>query len=198
MPLVREFVNEHRALLVKHARRYVEANAEKIPLEDVAREMELECNQLEADKGVSRDRIASPDAFFRSIVKHAAGRAKRRRKLIEQIAAGDDLEAFTEDLRALDRDLPDPALETDETARKSRATLDSIKKRMDPRDALVFALLIEDDGALDEVARTLSMALSDVEAALVRALVVAEDLGVDVPAPVPLPSEPPPPARGSL
>jgi DNA-directed RNA polymerase specialized sigma24 family protein len=194
MRAVRDFVHEHRALLVKHARHYVQANAEKIPLEDVAREIELECAQLASDRGVSYDQVAGADAFFRSIVKHAAGRAKRRRKLIEQIAAGDDLEAFSEDLKALDRDLPTPVLAADEMSKRARATLDTIKKRLPARDALVFALLVEDDSTLEEVARTLSLALSDVNAALGRALVIAEELGVDVPS---TPSLPPPPPSGT-
>ncbi|MGK4455824.1 hypothetical protein, partial [Klebsiella pneumoniae] len=85
--------------------------------------------QLAVKQGLAPNGIVSPDAFFRSIVKHAAGRAKRRRKLVEQIAAGDDLQVITDDLAALDADLPAAFLDAPPDAKKARAQLDKLKER---------------------------------------------------------------------
>ena len=176
---MREFISEHRALLLKHARIYVRANAEKIPAEDVAREIELVVAQLGKERGLAAEKVHSPNAFLRLVVRHAAGRAKRRRKLIEQVAAGDDLQAFTDDLAALDRDLPDPVLASTPESSKARATLDGVKNALKPRDALVFALLVEDDASAEDVARTLSMPLSDVNAARTRMLTTTAARGLE-------------------
>jgi DNA-directed RNA polymerase specialized sigma24 family protein len=178
---VREFVNEHRSLLLKHARIYVRANAEKIPAEDVAREIELVVMQLAKERGVDEASVKSPDLFIRTVVRHAAGRAKRRRKLIEQVAAGDDLQAFTDDLAALDRDLPDPPAPSTPLSQAARTTLDGIKDALKPRDALVFALLIEDDATVEDVARSLAMPLSEVHEARVRILTTAAARGLEAP-----------------
>jgi len=101
---VQPFLSEHRPLILKHARAFVRAHGEKIAAEDVARELELVLSQLGDQKGAKAEQIESPDAYLRSIVLHAARRAKRRRTLIEQIAAGDDLHAITDDLEALEFD----------------------------------------------------------------------------------------------
>ena len=107
---MQSFVEQHRALILRHARAVVRLHAEKIALEDVAREMELELGQLAKQRGLTPEKIESPDLFLRAIAKHALGRAKRRRTLIEQLAAGDDLDALSTDLAELDSDLPSPPL----------------------------------------------------------------------------------------
>jgi DNA-directed RNA polymerase specialized sigma24 family protein len=175
---VREFLKAHGHLVLKHARTHCRVNGEKIPPEDVAREMELEVQQLAAERGIEADAIASPDGFLRAIALHACGRAKRRLKLVEQVAAGDDLTAVSEDLRALDGDLPEVSPEITETARIAQERLDSVKRQLAPRDALVFALLIEDDSNLDDVARTLSTPIDEVEAARERILRAAAAAGI--------------------
>jgi RNA polymerase sigma factor (sigma-70 family) len=170
---VREFVSEHRDLVLKHARAYVRKSSELIPAEDVAREVELELAQLAQQRGVDPKSIASPDALLRAMVKHAAGRAKRRRKLVEQIAAGDDLQAVSEDLAALDADLTDARGEDDDRARAARAALDKVKAKLSPRDALIFALLVEDEQTSAEVAAALSLSGDAVENARARVLEIA-------------------------
>ena len=173
---VREFLNEHRDLVLKHARAYVRKASELVPAEDVARELELELSQLARHHGLDPHAVASPDLLLRGMVKHAAGRAKRRRKLVEQIAAGDDLQAVSDDLAALDADLSaslSGAGKGAETARWARATLDAVKAKLTPRDALVFALLIEDDQTLAEVGGTLALGADAVEQARARILEIA-------------------------
>jgi hypothetical protein len=75
---VQPFVDAHRALILRHARSYVKALGEKIAAEDVAREIELELTQLGVTTGLQPSAIEAPDAYVRSLVKHASGRAGAR------------------------------------------------------------------------------------------------------------------------
>lgn len=173
------FVTQHRPLILKHARAFVRANAEKIAGEDVAREVELVLVQLSELRGTKAEQIESPDSYLRAIVLHAARRAKRRHTLIEQIAAGDDLGAVTDDLKALDGDLPEPPAPASADAKAARATLDGVKDKLSPKDRLFFALLFEDDGTVDEVARALGSQLDAVGSARDRVLKEAADQGLE-------------------
>ncbi|MEO6575840.1 MAG: hypothetical protein ABIP89_18455, partial [Polyangiaceae bacterium] len=173
------FVNQHRALLLKMARAYVRTNAEKISAEDVARELELELLQLGKSHAVSADTISTPDSFFRSIVKHAAGRAKRRHTLIQQVAAGDDLKAVSEDLASLDADLPPAPSAPGAEAAEARAVLDRLKAKLKPHDRLIFSLLIEDDSTEESVAASIGLSETDVRTARDRMLQSAAELNIE-------------------
>jgi DNA-directed RNA polymerase specialized sigma24 family protein len=176
------FVEQHRPLILRHARAAVRLHSEKIALEDVAREIELELTQLGKEKGLTPERVHSPDHFLRTIAKHALGRAKRRRTLIDQLAAGDDLDALSTDLASLDSDLaPLPAAPSAE-GKAARDALEKLKDALAPRDALIAALLFEDDGTMEEVCDELSMPLEEVAAARERILSAAASQGI-APAP---------------
>ncbi len=176
---LQDFVNEHGALVLKHARTHVRIHGEKIAPEDVAREMELILRQLAEKLGVTPSSIVSPDAYLRAIVLHASRRARRRRTLIEQIAAGDDLQAISDDLGALDADLPDPPANPGPEAIAARALLDELKAKLEPRDALIFALLIEDEASVEETARLLTTPASEVVATRQRILRRAEEMKIE-------------------
>lgn len=173
------FVDAHRALILRHARSYVKALGEKIAAEDVAREIELELTQLGVTAGLKPSAIEAPDAYVRSLVKHASGRARRRRTLIEQLAAGDDLDALSRDLAALDADLPPPPAPPTPEAIAARSAIDAVKDALSPADALVFALLIEDDGSLEDASAALGMPVEEVAAARERALGAAAARGIE-------------------
>jgi DNA-directed RNA polymerase specialized sigma24 family protein len=175
---VQEFVDEHRALILRHARRHVRGTGEKIPAEDVAREIELELTQL-ALHGLAPVSIDSPDGYIRAIVKHAAGRAKRRRTLIAQLAAGDDLDALSNDLAALDADLPPRPTPPSAPEREARAAIDRVKDALTPTDALVFAFLVEDDESTLDVAAAMGVPVDDVVAARARIVGVAAAQGIE-------------------
>ncbi len=172
---------------MKHARSHVKSHSEKIPAEDVAREIELEASQLAHLKKLTAERVTSPAAFVRSLVKHATGRAKRRRKLVEQIAAGDDLQELTVDLAALDADLPEPFVEASDDAKRAREKLDKVHEQLGARDRLVFSLLVEDDTLDEDVARSLALRVQEIETVTTRIDVVAKAAGIE-----------PPPAEGSM
>lgn len=171
-PETREFVREHRALIYKHARAYARAHPDKTSVEDIAREMELMLLEL-GERGVRFAELASPDAYFRVLVRHAGGRSRRRRTLIQQVAAGDDLHAVSDDLRALDADLPESPKPPDAEAVESRELLDAVKDTLSARDRLVFALLIDDDETVEDVAAHITTPFADIRAALERILKAA-------------------------
>ncbi len=173
------FVTAHRPLILKHARAFVRANAEKIAGEDVAREVELVLAQLAEQRGIKPEQIESPDSYLRAIVLHAARRAKRRHTLIQQIAAGDDLEAVTDDLESLDSDLPESPAPASADAKAARALLDRVTEKLSPKDRLFFALLFEDDGTVDDVARALGSPLDAVGGSRDRALKIAAELEIE-------------------
>jgi hypothetical protein len=175
---VAESASQHRTLILKHARAYVRANAEKIPAEDVAREIELMLVQLERRTALAPATVGQLDACLRSVVRYACGRAKRRRKLVEQVAAGDDLAAMADDLRALDDDLPDPPTLFAPEAVEAKEVVDAIKGKLTPHDALIFALLYEDDATPEEVERFLSVPPEVVVDARDRIFQASVELGV--------------------
>ena len=175
--IVRTFIEEHRALILRHSRVVVRAHAEKTAVEDVACEIELMLEQMET-KGLDPRKIVSPDAFVRGLAKHALGRAKRRRALIDQLAAGDDLEALSKDLDALDKDLPAPTLTPTPDGTAARAKIETLKESLSPRDALLCALLYEDDGTMDEVCEALSIPMEDLAVARERILEKAAAQGI--------------------
>lgn len=170
----RGFIREHRALLYKHARAYARNHADRTSVEDIAREMELMLSQLAA-RGTDFNAIPSPDAYIRILVRHAVGRAKRRRTLIQQVAAGDDLHAVSDDLSSLDADLPEPPSPLDSEAREARVLLDAVKEKLRASDRLIFALLIEDDEIPEDVSSHISTPLAEVNVARERILREAAD-----------------------
>jgi DNA-directed RNA polymerase specialized sigma24 family protein len=180
---VHSFVEMHRPLILRHARALVREHPEKFAAEDVAREIELELGQLAKHHALTEASITSPDRYLRIVAKHALGRAKRRRALIEQLAAGDDLDALSKDIAELDSDLPPlPATPSPEGA-KARATLEELKDALPPADALIVALLLEDDMTLDDVAASLAMPLEEVAFARERILHKAAAIGIEADAP---------------
>lgn len=176
---MQEFLTEHRALVLKHARAHAKTSGDKVPPEDIARELELVLLQLGKAKGLTPKAIASPDGYVRSLVMHAAHRAKRRRTLIEQISAGDDLQAIGEDLTALDADLPDMPGPIGPDAAFANDTLRKLKGKLSARDALLCALYYEDGLTAEEVARTVSTPVSDLTAARERILRAAGEVGIE-------------------
>ncbi|MFO0677729.1 MAG: hypothetical protein U0169_14430 [Polyangiaceae bacterium] len=176
---MQKLVSDHHALLLKHARRTVRVNTLKVSAEDVAREFEMMLLQLGKEHGIDDDAVPSPDFFFRALVGHAANRVKRRRTLIQQIAAGDDLEEVSRDLAAVDADLPPvPESPTDEQV-ADRELVRSLKAALPPRDALAFALLAEDQFTAEEAGKLVSTDPEALEDARDRYLEAARVLGVE-------------------
>ncbi len=165
-------------MIVRYARGVTRGVAEKIVPEDVAREMELELVHLSRERPLDEKSVHSPDAFLRALAKHAVGRARRRRTLIDQLAAGDDLDALSTDLAALDADLVPFPPPRSATGAAARAALEKLKGALAPRDALVAALLFEDGDSMENVADTLAMRMEDLATARERILAGAPTAGI--------------------
>jgi hypothetical protein len=176
---VQSFIEQHRPLILRHARELVRLQPEKCAAEDVAREVELELQQLARNRSLTAEAVHSPDPYIRLIARHALGRAKRRRALLEQLAAGDDLDALSKDITVLDSDLPPLPAPRSPEGEKARATLERLKDALSPKDALVASLLLEDDASVDDVAGWLTMPLEDVAHARERILATAVSLGIE-------------------
>jgi hypothetical protein len=176
---VQSFIEQHRSLILRHARAQITVHPEKFAAEDVVREMELELAQLGQNRGLTDAQVLAPDNYLRVLAKHALRRARRRRALLEQLAAGDDLEALSKDMAELDADLPPLPAPPSPAGQKARATLESLKDALVPQDALVAALLLEDDASVDDVAGWLSMPPDEVVAARERILSAAASLGIE-------------------
>jgi hypothetical protein len=155
------------------------AHPEKFAAEDVAREIGLELEQLAQHRGLTPAQVLAPDNYLRVLAEHALRRARRRRALLEQLAAGDDLDALSHDMAELDADLPPLPVPPSPAGEKARTTLERLKDALLPQDALVAALLFEDDASADDVGGWLSMPPEDVSAARERILAAAAALGID-------------------
>ena len=176
---MQSFIEQQRPLILRNARTLVRLHPEKFAAEDVAREVELELQQLARNRGLTAEGVHSPDPYIRLIARHALGRAKRRRALLEQVAAGDDLDALSKDITELASDLPPLPAPRRPEGERARATLERLKDALCPCDALVVALLLEDDASANDVAGWLAMPLEEVAHARERILATAVSLGIE-------------------
>ncbi len=172
------FVQANRALLVKHARASLKTGRDSLALSDVVAELDLVLRQMIDARAVDPAAMAAPDALIRSLAKHAYGRARRRHLLVEQVAAGDDLEAISSDIAGLDGDLPDLVTirVTDSRAIAARSKLNGIKSKLSPANSLLSALLFEDDLGDDEVAELLHIGEGRVADAVAATLGCAREV----------------------
>jgi DNA-directed RNA polymerase specialized sigma24 family protein len=169
------FLTDHQALILRNARAHVNnlSPAERLPAEDIAREVHLIFEGMVKSVGLKPETIDDPDGYIRDIVPHAARRARRRKMLIEQISAGDDLVAIREELSTLDSDLPRLPSPRSDQANDARRHLDALKEALPPRDALIAALLFEDDLGTDDACFALGMDPSTIQDASARILAQA-------------------------
>jgi hypothetical protein len=175
-PVVESFLRDHGALILKHARRHVRVAALGLAPEDVAHEAETLTLQLAAVRGLEPSAIHSVDAFVRMAVLRGAQRVKRRRTLLAQVAAGDDLHAVRDDVRAVDDDLPPLPLPPSAEEAEAFELLGRLKRSLLPPDALVAALWIEDDYPAEEIAGRLHRLESEIDDARARILAAARSL----------------------
>jgi hypothetical protein len=176
---VESFIEEHRPLILRHARALVRLHPDKCAAEDVAKEVELELMQLSQRQGLTPEKIHAPDQYLRMVSKHAFQRAKRRRALLDQLSAGDDLDALSTDTAEVEQDLPPLPSVPSSDGEDARDTLDRLKDALAPSDALVCALLLEDDATMDDVSIWLEMPMKDLALARERILATAASIGIE-------------------
>lgn len=175
-----EFVEVHQALIVKHARTNArlpqDDRTPALPPEDLTAELVRLLDDVEGS-GVNLGALTSPDAYLRRCVTVASSRAKRRRTLLQQVTAGDDLSAVSSDIKKVDAELPPPPEPDSEASREARKKLDSIHSGLRPHDALVLALVVDDERGVEGAALALTQSADDTHASFARALALARELG---------------------
>jgi RNA polymerase sigma factor (sigma-70 family) len=153
------------------ARRCV-ARADPMEPEDVAHEA-IVALLASADRGgVKPSQIENPEAYLFTVVRHAADRVRRKRR--EQLVRDVENEHDSAPALAIDP-APGPEVVAAD-ADNVRKTLESIKARLRPRDAVAFALLVEDGCDIDEVARAMGVTANHVYQMRHRILQVANDV----------------------
>jgi len=175
-----EFVEVHQALLVKHARSTLrlpqDERAAPLPPEDVTAELVRLLEDVEGS-GVDLGSLTSPDAYLRRCLPVATSRARRRRTLLEQVTAGDDLSAVSSDIKSVDAELPPPPEPDSDASREARKKLDAIHSGLRPHDALVLALVVDDERGVEGAALALTQSAEDTQASFARAISLARELG---------------------
>lgn len=160
-----ELLRVHAALLLRLARaatRGVEADAK-----DVAQEVAATLLRMHREGRIDPETLAVPEAYLRVAVRHAAARRTRRREDV-----GRDPDDVLAALDAADS-LPTPEEVTAE-AHDRRRWLQDLKAQLRPRDAVAFALLVEDGLTIEETARALGSTTNNVHQMRHRILGVAK------------------------
>jgi len=159
---MRAFLDDYAAMILGLARSVVRARNESIEPEDVAQEVIATLLQLHRAGRFDPARIEHVEAYLRTVVRHAASRARTRRKLVESLVADGDLSQVAEEAARLDAESTPTPEEITKRAHDARHLLETLKARLRPRDALAFSLLVEDGLGIDEVARALGTTANNV------------------------------------
>jgi RNA polymerase sigma factor (sigma-70 family) len=149
---------------------------ERVDAEDVAQEVIVALLRLAKDGTIDPERIENVEAYLRFVVRRALASAHKRRALLETLAEDGDLGSIAEDAARLDSD-PNPSPEErTRRALDARRLLEALKASLRPRDALAFALLVEDGLDPAEVAQRLQTSINNVYQMRHRILVAARQL----------------------
>ena len=173
--LVRRFLDDHAALILRLARGVVRDQGEAVAPDDVAQEVIVALLKMHAAGTFDPARIENPEAYLRVVVRNAASRARRRRSA-ERVGRERDL---GETADANEDFSPESIASPEDVARRAldaRRTLEALKLELRPRDALVLALLVEEGLTIDEVAERLGTTLNNVYQMRHRILTAAREI----------------------
>jgi RNA polymerase sigma factor (sigma-70 family) len=164
------FIEAHAALILRLARAYAKAG-DPVDPHDVAQEVLVALLRAERSGSFEPARLENVEGYLRVVVRNAVLRARARgvrsgRPGLERdVAEGAEIASVA----------PSPE-DVTERALDARRTLESLKRRLRPRDAIAFALLVEDGMSIDEVARTLETTSNNVYQMRHRILTAAREL----------------------
>jgi RNA polymerase sigma factor (sigma-70 family) len=159
---MRAFLEAHAAVILRLARGVMRERGDRVEPEDVAQEVIAQLIRLHLAGTFDPAVIANPEAYLRVAVRNAAHRARTRRGTLERVASDGDVTSVADDLRRVDVDSPPTPEEATEHALDRRRAIETIKARLRPRDAAVFALLVEEGLDIDEVAGRLGTSANNV------------------------------------
>ena len=120
-------------------------------------------------------RIENVEAYLRVVVRNAAHRARAKGKRGGELARDGEIEAAADRSEVLDADRPLNPEEMTQRANDARKRLDAVKARLRPRDAVAFALLVEDGLSIEEVAKSLGTTANNVYQMRHRILAVVQE-----------------------
>jgi RNA polymerase sigma factor (sigma-70 family) len=159
---MRAFLELHAALILRLARGVVRDRGDRVEPEDVAQEVVATLLQLHRGGTFDPARVENIEAYMRVVVRRAAHRARTRRGMLERLAADGDLTGIAEGEGRVDVEAAPTPEDAAERAIDRRRILEAVKARLRPRDALAFALLVEEGLAIEEVARRLGTTANNV------------------------------------
>lgn len=166
---MRSFVDLHAPLILRLARASAGSRDEAF---EVAQEVVVTLLAAHARGRLDPAAIENPEAYLRVAVRHAVVRGRRSR----------DARRISDD--ALLEELPSPTANPEETRRSAidaRRWLETLKSRLRPRDAVAFALLVEDGLDIEEVATALGTTANNVYQMRHRILAAAKALQDEMP-----------------
>jgi RNA polymerase sigma factor (sigma-70 family) len=156
-------------LILRLARKLVLDRSEA---DDVAQEVMVVLLRSTRRGGFDASRVENVEGYLRVVVKHVAARVRARRSGLELGRdGGADEGAYVFELDLV----PNPE-ELTEQAHDARRRLEELKSRLRPRDAVVFAMLVEDGMTIQEVASALGTTPNNVYQIRHRILVATREL----------------------
>jgi RNA polymerase sigma factor (sigma-70 family) len=177
---MRAFLDAHAAFILRVARGLVRDQGGAVGADDLAQQVIVSLLQMYGAGTFEPARVENPEAYLRVVVRNAAQRIWRRRKVTERTGDDGDVAEAAEDAARFDAEPAPSPEEVTLRAREARRILEGLKSRLRPRDALVLALLVEEGLEIDEVAARLGTSLNNVYQMRHRILVAAREvLGKD-------------------
>ncbi len=161
---MRSFLEVHAPLICRLARLSVRVPSDA---NDVAQDVMASLLKQHAEGRFDPHRIENAEAFLRVVVRNRARTAGVRASRAH--GDGDD------DLEGVPTSAPTPEEATGE-ARDARRFLERIKSRLRPRDALAFALLVEDGLEIESVAQAMGTTANNVYQMRHRILAVSREV----------------------
>ncbi len=165
---MRAFLELHAPLLLRLARAHASTPADA---QDVAQDVAAQLLRMSRQGSFDPRTVEIPEAYLRVAVRNASARSRKRRALLEPLAADDG-----EEHAARGDDAPPTPEELTQDAVDKRRWLEALKAKLRPRDAAAFAMLVEDQMEIDEVAEALGTSANNVYQMRHRILAVAKDM----------------------
>lgn len=161
---MRSFLQLHAAFIARLAR--FEARPPADP-NDVAQEVVASLLKQHAAAKFDPAKLENPEAYLRVVVRNSA-RAARARAAREHAEGDDRLDEVPASGRTPE-DVTRDAIDT-------RKLLERVKERLRPRDAVAFALLVEDGLDIEDVAKAMGTTTNNVYQMRHRILAVAREV----------------------
>jgi RNA polymerase sigma factor (sigma-70 family) len=171
---MREFLQTHAALIQRLARGAVPGRRGLDP-QDVAQEVVLTLLRSHRAGAFDPARVENPEGYLRVVVANATRRAHSRKRG-DAVAEDAELAEMAEEAAKRGPDSTPSIEELTQRALDARRRIEELKAMLRPRDAVAFALLVEDGLSIEEAAATLGTTANNVYQMRHRILTAAREL----------------------